>query len=89
MNEVARPDSVSDSWIRRIGIPIRIGHGVEVIEISEEFVEAVHAWKIFVQVTQMIFAELSGGVPHRLERGGDGRCLRGQTDIRACLTNRG
>ena len=78
MNEVSGPDSVSDGWVRRIGVPIRVGHGVEVIQIAEELVEAVHAGKIFVQVAEMILAKLAGGVAHRLERRSDGWCLRWQ-----------
>ena len=75
--------------IRWIRVPVRIRHGVEVIQIAEELIEAVHAGQIFVQVAEMVLAELTGGVAHRLERGGDGRRLCRQADIGACLTHGG
>jgi len=40
-------------------------------------------------VAKMVLAELPGGVAHRFQRGGDGRCLRRQADIGASLTDRG
>jgi len=36
----------------------RVLHGVEVVEVAEEFVEAVHRWKVLVQVAKMVLAEL-------------------------------
>jgi len=46
--------------------------GIEVIEIAEEFVEAMHGWQIFVAVAKVVFAELTGGIAERLERFSDG-----------------
>src|ERR1700733_1387053 len=37
----------------RVIEPIRIRHRVEVIEVAEEFVEAVHGRQVFVQVAEM------------------------------------
>ena len=71
------PDRVTDRRIRRIGVPIRVGHGVEVIQITKELVEAVHAGQIFVQIAEMVLAELSGRVAHSFKRGGDGRACAG------------
>ena len=89
MHEVARTDRVPDRGVGRIGIPVRIRHRVEVVQIAEELIEAVHAGKVLVQIAEMVLAELAGGVAHGLERGGNGRRLRRQADIGASLTDRG
>jgi len=47
MHEVAGPNGVTDRGISWIGIPIRVRHGIEVIEIAEELIEAVDAREIF------------------------------------------
>ena len=86
--QVARTDR-SLQVLRVVGIPERVLHRVEVIEIAEELVEAVHAWQIFVAVAEMVLAELPGGVAHRLQRGGDGRRLCGHADVGAGLTDGG
>ena len=54
--------------------------GVEVIEIAEKFVEAVHGRQIFVAIAEMVLAELTGGVAERLQQFGDGRVFRLQSD---------
>ena len=67
----------------------RVFHRVEVIEVAEELIEAVHGRQELVEVAEMVLAELAGGVAHRLERRGDGRRLRGHADWRAGLADRG
>ena len=62
MNEIARSNCVTDHRVRRIRVPVRIGHGVEVIEIAEELIESVDAREVLVQVAQMVLAELACGV---------------------------
>ena len=52
-------------------------HRVEVIEIAEELIEAVHRRQKLVQVAQMVLAELAGGIAHRLQRRRDRRRLAG------------
>ena len=64
-------------------------HRVEVIEVAEELVEAVHRRQELVAVAQVVLAELAGGVAHRLERGGDGHRLRRQADGGAGLADGG
>ena len=64
-------------------------HRVEVIEIAVELIEAVHRRQELVQVAQVVLAELTGGVAHRLQRGGDGRRLGRHSDRRAGLADRG
>ena len=47
-------------------------HRVEVIEVAEELVEAVHRRQELVLVAEVVLAELAGGVAHALEGGRDG-----------------
>ena len=67
---------------RVLGIVGQLGLflGVQVIEIAEEFVEAVHGRQEFVAVAQVVLAELAGGVAERLEQFGDGRVFLLQAD---------
>jgi hypothetical protein len=53
------------------------------IQVAEEFVEAVHRGQITVQIAEMILPELSRGVAERLERLGDGNVAVLQADRRA------
>ena len=57
--------------------------GIQVIEIAEELVEAVHRRQEFVLVAQMVLAELAGGVAQRLQQFRDGRVFRPKADIGA------
>jgi hypothetical protein len=54
--------------------------GVQVIEIAEEFIEAVDGRQVFIPVAEMVLAELTGGVAEWLEQFGDGRIFRMQSD---------
>jgi hypothetical protein len=47
--------------------------GIEVVEIADELVEAVHGRQKLVSVTKVILAELASGVAQGLEQLGDGR----------------
>ena len=73
MNHVARADDVQQI-LRIVGMR-RVFHRVQVIQVAEEFVEAVDGGQELIQVAQMVLAELAGGVALRLERGGDGARL--------------
>ena len=57
--------------------------GVQVIEIAEEFVEAVHGREKFVAIAEVVLSELAGRVAERLEQFGDGRIFLLQSDRRA------
>ena len=46
--------------------------GVEVIEITEELVEAVHGGQVFVAVALVVLAKLAGGIAEALHDGGHG-----------------
>ena len=47
--------------------------GIEVIEVAEELVEAVHGGQEFVAIAKMVLAELTGRVALRLQQFSDGR----------------
>ena len=64
MHQIARAVFVDP--VLRIVEPVRIGHRVEVIEVAEEFIEAVHRRQILVLVAEMVLAELPGCIAHRL-----------------------
>ena len=73
----------------RVGRVRRVFHRVEVIQVAEELVEAVHRRQELVVIAQVVLAELAGGVAHRLERGGDGHGLRRQAGGGAGLADGG
>src|SRR5687768_13976221 len=68
---------------------------VQVIEIAPEFVEAVHRRQMLVAITEVVLAELAGGVALRLEQSRDRRIARlpaflraGQADLGHAGTHR-
>src|SRR3569833_2645746 len=65
----------------------RIFHRVEMIQVSEKFVEAVDRRQKLVFISEMIFAELAGCVPHSLQRGGNRYGLCGQAEGGTGLTD--
>ena len=64
MNHVARTDGVQE--VLRIVRMERIFHRIKVIQIAEEFIEAVNGGEEFIPVAQVVFPELAGSVSHRL-----------------------
>src|SRR5262249_10110862 len=69
--------------IARVVRLLRVLLGMEVIEIAEELVEAVHRRKKFVLVTKMVFAELACGVTQGFQQFRDRRVLGRKAQIRA------
>ena len=57
------------------------------VEVTEEFVEAMHGRQELVQVAEVILAELPGGVALRLERGCEGAGLSRDAHIRSGLAH--
>jgi hypothetical protein len=80
VDHVARTDDVQQV-LRIVGM-CRIFHRIEVIQIAEEFVEAVDGRQELVQVAKVILAELAGGVTHRFQRRRDGHRLGRYADRR-------
>ena len=67
----------------------RVLHGVEVVQVAEELIEAMDRRQELVEVAQVVLAELPGGVTHRLECGGDGHRLCRDADRRTGLAHCG
>ncbi len=85
--EVARTDGV-DEILRVVGAE-RVLHGVEVVEVAEELVEAVDGRQELVEIAEVVLAELPGGVALALQDGGQRGRLGGHADVRARLADRG
>src|SRR5678815_2828 len=67
----------------------RVFHRIEVIEVSEELVEAVDGRQEFIPVAEMVLAELARRVALSFKRGGNGASFDRKTGGRTRLTNRG
>ena len=80
MQDAARPEGGLELGILGIIGQLRLFLGVEVIEVAEELIEAVHRGQIFVAIAQVVLAELAGGVAERLEQLGDGGVFLLQAD---------
>ena len=65
--------------IRVVG-QLRLLLGVQVIQVAEELVEAVGGRQELVQVSEVVLAELAGGVAERLQQLGNGRVLGLEAD---------
>src|SRR5689334_20473605 len=83
----ARIVCLPECRIAGIGAHFRLLLGIEVIEVAEELVEAMHRWQELVSVAEVVFAELSGGVSERLEQFGEGCVPRLQAHGGARNTN--
>ena len=69
----ARPELRAVGRVLRIVGQLRLFLGIEVVEVAEEFVEAVDGRQRFVAVADVVLAELAGGVAEVLEQAADGR----------------
>ena len=58
------------------------------VEIAEEFVEAVIRWQVFVTVAKVVLPELTGGVALLLEQVTNGRCRIGNAVVSSRHTDR-
>ena len=85
MQHAARPEVLLEVRVFRrfrIILVLRLFLGVQVIEIAEELVEAVHGRQELVAVAEVVLAELAADVALRLEQFGDGRVFRLQAELR-------
>ena len=73
--------------VLRIVYVFRLLLGIEVVEIAEELVEAVHRWQELVFISKMVLAELTIRVTQRLQQFGDSWVLRPDTDVRSRHAN--
>ena len=70
-----RSEVLLECRVFRVVRVFRFLFGIQVIEIAEELIEAMHGGKEFVLVPQVVLAELARGVTKRLQQLGDGRDL--------------
>src|SRR5581483_8853039 len=87
MHEVARTGFVYPAL--RIIKPVRVRHRIEMVQIAEEFVEAMQTRKILVEISQVVLAELRRLVTLRLEHRGESHRMRWNTHVGARLTHGG
>ena len=71
--DAARPELGPVRRVLRIVRQFRLFLGVEVIEVAEEFIEAVHGRQRFIAIADVVLAELPGGIAEVLEQAADGR----------------
>jgi hypothetical protein len=57
------------------------------VEISEELIEAMYGRKVFVQIPEMVLAELPGSIAPCLQGSGERYGFRRYADIRASLAD--
>ena len=65
MEHAPRPVLLLELGVLGVVIALRLLFGVQVVEIAEEFVEAVHGRQVLVVVAQVVLAELAGRVALR------------------------
>ena len=75
LHHAARAELLPEIRVLRIVGVFRLFLGVEVIEIAEELVEAVHRRQVLVAVAEVVLAELAGGVAEVLQELRDRRVL--------------
>src|SRR5215467_1227159 len=75
MEHTARPELLLEFWILGIVGKFRFLFRIQVIQVAEELVETMHGRQVFIPIAEMVLAELTGGVPERLEGFGDCRIL--------------
>ena len=87
MHQAARAVLVVVRLVDRERKPVRVAHGVEVVQVAEEFIEAVNRRQKLVQVAEVVLAELARGVALCLEGGGERAGLGRNADVRAGLAD--
>ena len=76
MQHIARSVRFEKGGIGGVVRVFRFLMGIEMVEVAEELVEAMHGREVLVEIAEVILAELAGGVPHWLEELGDGWVFR-------------
>src|SRR5262249_38774879 len=62
LENAARAVLLAELWTLRIVRRFRLFLGVQMVEVAEKLVEAVHGRQVFVAVAEMVLTELAGGV---------------------------
>jgi hypothetical protein len=79
----ARSEPLAEVRILRIVRIFGLLFGVEVIEVAEELVEAVHGRQVLVAIAKVVLAELAGGVSLIFQELRDRWIVRAQAHLRA------
>ena len=74
---------VRELLLGRVVLLLGLLLGVEVVQVAEELIEPVGRGEELVTVTEVVLAELAGGVPEGLEGSCDGRVLGPQPKVHA------
>src|SRR6476646_3562891 len=67
----------------------RVFHRVEVIKITKELIKPMNSGQELIEIAQVVFAELAGGIALRFERRCDRASLCRYTDLGTSLADRG
>ena len=78
VQHAARPELLLELRVLRVVRVFRLFFGIEVVQVAEELVEAVHRRQMLVAIAEMVLAELAGGVAQGLEQFSHGRVVRMQ-----------
>ena len=86
LEDAARPELLSEIRVLRVVGVFGLFLGVQVIQIAEELIEAMHRRQVLVAIAEVVLAELAGGVTEVLEDLCDRRVLRSYAPAwrRAC-----
>ncbi len=86
VDDAARPEALAEMREvlgRRPVRQLRLLLRVQVVEVAEELVEAVHGRQVLVQVAEVVLAELPRRVAERLQQLGDRHVLGLEADVHA------
>ncbi len=87
MDHVARADDVQQllwiAWVRGVF------HRIEVIEVDEELIEAMHGRQVFIEIAEVVFAKLAGGLIEILKRACHRASRSGHPDFGSRLADGG
>ena len=78
----ARAELLAKARVSRVVEVLGLLLGVQVVQIAEELVEAVHGRQVLVAIAEVVLAELAGGVAERLQELRDRRIAVLQPDRR-------
>jgi len=81
MDHAAGTELFPERGVLRIIHVLRFLLRIQVVEIAEEFIEAVVRRQMLIQVAEMVLAELACRIAERLQQLGDGRIELGQTSF--------
>ncbi len=89
MNNTPGAELLAKCWILWVVDIFRLVLGVEVVQVAEELVEAVIGGQVLIAVTQVILAELAGGIAVIFQQAGKCRVFFAHTFFRAGKPNLG